>query len=166
MNATMASISIAEADATAIDSVMSIIDRAFDDSFGEAWQREQCLSILGLPGVWLLMGEDAGQIAGFALSRMIVDEAELLLIAVEPQLRRRGIGAQLLEASINQASARGATRLHLEMRVGNPALDLYQRFGFIPVGRRRDYYRGKFGQSFDALTLTHPLKDRKTFDLS
>jgi len=146
--------------------VMSVIDRAFDDSFGEAWQREQCLGILGLPGVWLLIGEEAGQIAGFALSRLIVDEAELLLIAVDPQFRRRGIGGRLLEASINQASARGATRLHLEMRVGNPAIDLYQRFGFIPVGRRHDYYRGKLGQSFDALTLTHSLKDRKISDPS
>lgn len=159
MNATMTPTAIVEADAAAIDSIMDIMNLAFDPSFGEAWQREQCLGILGLPGVWLSLATRGDQVEGFALSRIVVDEAELLLIAVSPQTRRRGTGAALIDNTINEAKERGAVRVHIEVRDGNPALSLYQRFGFTPVGRRRGYYLGKFGQSFDALTLVHILKD-------
>lgn len=159
MNATISPIEIVEADATAIDSVMSVMDRAFDSSFGEAWKREQCLGILGLPGVWLSVARRHDQVEGFALSRLVVDEAELLLIAVSPQAQGRGIGTLLINETVREAKARGAARLHLEVRDGNPALSLYQRFNFTPVGRRRGYYLGKFSQSFDALTLTHTLED-------
>lgn len=152
------SITIAEADAGAVDAVMAVMEKAFDPHFGEAWRREQCLSILGLPGVWLTTASQDGKIAGFALSRIIIDEAELLLIAVMPEKRGSGIGAQLLEDMRNRAAQRGASRLHLEVREGNPALGLYQRVGFTPVGRRPGYYRGHFGQSFDALTLSLILK--------
>lgn len=149
------SLSIIDADASAIDFVMAVMDCAFDSNFGEAWRREQCLGILGLPSVWLSLCMDNEKAAGFTLTRIIADEAELLLIAVVPEMRGRGVGRLLLENTINRAAREGATRLHLEMRDGNPALSLYRRVGFTPVGRRHDYYRGKFGQSFDALTLTH-----------
>lgn len=141
----------------AIDAVMTVMDQAFDRSFGEAWKREQLLGIIGLPGVWLKLVNMDDQVAGFALSRVIVDEAELLLIAIAPLMHKRGIGTILLKDIIKGAAARGATRLHLEVREGNPASNLYPRLGFIPVGRRRAYYHGKFGQSFDALTLSLPL---------
>ncbi len=159
MNATMTPIAIVEADAAAIDSVMTVMDQAFDSSFGEAWKREQCLGILGLPGVWLSLATRDDQVEGFALSRIVVDEAELLLIAVSPQTQGLGIGALLIDYTVREAKARGAMRLHLEVRDGNPALSLYQRFNFTPVGRRRDYYLGQSGQSFDALTLTRILED-------
>jgi ribosomal-protein-alanine N-acetyltransferase len=150
---------IIDADAGAIDSVMAVMETAFDPGFGEAWQREQCLGIMGLPGVWLTLGLCDDQVKGFTLSRIIADEAELLLIATVPEIRKQGLGALLLENVINNAALRGASRLHLEVREGNPASGLYQRFGFVPVGRRRAYYKGKFGQSFDALTLTMMLED-------
>lgn len=159
MNATTAPIAIVEADAAAIDSVMTVMGQAFDSSFGEAWKREQCLGILGLPGVWLSLAIRDDQVEGFALSRIVVDEAELLLIAVSPQTQGRGTGTLLIDETVREAKARGAMRLHLEVRDGNPALSLYQRFNFIPVGRRRDYYLGRSGQSFDALTLTRILED-------
>jgi ribosomal-protein-alanine N-acetyltransferase len=150
----VAEVTIAEADASAVESVMAVMETAFDTRFGEAWRREQCLSILGLPGVWLTVARSGELIKGFALSRVIADEAELLLIAVLPEIQGKGIGALLLEDMVKRAASRGATRLHLEVREGNPALSLYHRFGFIPVGRRKAYYHGDFGQSFDALTLT------------
>ena len=162
MNATAAMPVIIDADADAIDSVMAVMDTAFDSDFGEAWRREQCLGILGMPGVWLSLGFSGDQVKGFTLSRIVTDEAELLLIAVIPEVRRQGLGAMLLTNVINSAALRGASRLHLEVREGNPASSLYQRFGFVPVGRRHAYYRGKFGQSFDALTLTRMLEDIST----
>lgn len=135
------------ADIAAVETVMN---EAFDPRFGEAWTRGQCLGILGMPGVWLTLARADGEVAGFALSRAILDEAELLLIAIRPAFRRRGIGASLLRGVIADARTRGVTRLHLEVRAGNEAVALYTAHGFAKVGERRDYYRGHTGQSFDA----------------
>lgn len=150
---------IVEAGADAIEPVMAVMETAFDPTFGEAWRREQCLGILEMPGVWLTLALNGSEVKGFTLCRLIIDEAELLLIAVEPAMQHRGVGALLLENAINSAAHRGATRLHLEMREGNHAAELYQRFGFVQIGKRPAYYRGKFGEPFDALTLTRTLKD-------
>ena len=103
-----------------------------------------------MPGVWLTLARVDGEIAAFALSRAILDEAELLLIAVRPAFRRRGIGAALLRGVIADARGRNVTQLHLEVRAGNEAVALYTAHGFAKVGERRAYYRGRTGQSFDA----------------
>lgn len=136
-----------------LDEVMATMHIAFDPVFGEAWTRGQCTGILGLGGVWLLLARRDGQPAGFALSRVVFDEAELLLLAVQPAQRRFGVGRALLAAVADEARLRGATRLHLEMRDGNPAVFLYQGAGFYEIGRRKRYYRGRDGSTFDAITL-------------
>jgi len=132
--------------------VESIMGEAFDPRFGEAWTRGQCLGILAMPGVWLTIASLDGKPAGFALSRGVADEAELLLLATRPALRRRGVAAALLRAMIAQAQASGAVRVHLEVREGNDAVKLYTASGFSKVGERRNYYRGVSGQTFHALT--------------
>lgn len=136
-----------------IDQVMLVMGDAFDPAFGEAWNIPQCLGILGLPGVWMKLARWRGEVAGFALARAVVDEAELLLLGVRPAYRRHGIGSALLACIRAEAATRGAHRLHLEVRDGNAALVLYLSRGFAQVGRRPGYYRGKDGQSFDALSL-------------
>lgn len=136
-----------------LDEVMATMRIAFDPTFGEAWTRSQCAGILGLGGVWLLLARRDGQPAGFALSRIVLDEAELLLLAVQPTQRRYGVGRTLLAAVADEARARGGIRLHLEMRDGNPAAHLYGSAGFQEIGRRKRYYRGRDGSSFDAITL-------------
>jgi [ribosomal protein S18]-alanine N-acetyltransferase len=135
----------------------AVMDDAFDPAFGEAWTPAQCQGILDLPGVWLTIAELGGAAVGFALGRIILDEAELLLLAVRPQQRRGGIGTALLARTFAMARQRGARRVHLEVRDGNGAAILYKRAGFVNVGRRRAYYRGKDGQLFDAISLTLPL---------
>lgn len=136
-----------------LEEMMVTMEEAFDPAFGEAWTHAQCLGLLGLPGVWLTLAREKGQPAGFALNRIIFDEAELLLIGVRPQYRHRGIGRELVSWSIAKAATLGATRLHLEVRAGNPALQLYEALGFGQIGRRPAYYRGADGRLFDALTL-------------
>jgi ribosomal-protein-alanine N-acetyltransferase len=137
-----------------LPSVMHVMERAFDPSFGEAWNASQCLGVLGLPGVWLLVATIGDDAVGFALSRKVVDEAELLLVAVDPEHRGAGVGRGLLGRVLADAAAAGVRRVHLEMREGNPAEHLYDKFGFAEVGRRRDYYRGRDGQRLDARTLS------------
>lgn len=130
-----------------IDAMMR---EGFEPRYGEAWTQNQCLGILSLPGVWLTIAEQAGEPAGFALARIAADEAELLLIAVRPAMRRRGVGAALLRGIVADCRDRKARVLHLEVRAGNGAIALYERHGFRKVGVRRDYYRGTTGEVFDA----------------
>lgn len=136
-----------------LDPVLAIMDGAFAKGFGERWTRSQCSGILPMPGVRLSVAEAGGQTIAFSLMRTILDESELLLIAVGPQWQGRGIGRMMLEEFMTQARSAGAARLHLEVRDGNPAVGLYNSLGFRIVGRRRAYYRGPDGISYDALTM-------------
>ena len=142
------------ADLVLVDQVMQ---QAFDPRYGEAWTRNQCLGILAMPGVWLTIASLDGVPAGFALSRVVADEAELLLLATVPAMRRRGVAAALLRSVITDAISSGAVTLHLEVREGNDAIKLYRGTGFVKVGQRRNYYRGTTGQAFDAFTYSRKL---------
>jgi len=144
-----------------LDEVMATMELAFDPVFGEAWTRAQCVGILCLDGVWLTLARVGGAPAGFALARVVADEAELLLLAVRPGWRGAGVGGALLHSVEARAHALGAARLHLEMREDNPAGALYARHGFAQVGRRSRYYRGRDGRAYDAITLSHPLDLRE-----
>jgi ribosomal-protein-alanine N-acetyltransferase len=136
-----------------VDEMMVSMDEAFDPEFGEAWNRAQCLGLLGLPGVWLTLARQAEMPVGFALNRIVFEEAELLLLGVRPGFRRQGVGRALLDRSLAVAARSGALRLHLEVREGNNARVLYEGAGFSQIGCRRSYYRGRDGKMFDALTL-------------
>lgn len=134
-----------------LDGVMRVMASAFRPCFGEGWTRSQCAGILPMTGVRLRIAGDGPD--GFALMRMVADEGELLLIGVAPATQRRGVGQALLEDFFALAKQAGASRLHLEVRDGNPALRLYETNGFRLAGRRRGYYRGPEGAEYDALTL-------------
>jgi len=83
----------------------------------------------------------AGRVSGFALSRIAVDEAEILSIAVEAGRRGAGLGRHLLTHHRAALAARGVRRLFLEVDEENaPAIALYRRVGFLEVGRRPAYY--------------------------
>ncbi|MCA1748274.1 MAG: GNAT family N-acetyltransferase [Parasphingopyxis sp.] len=144
-----------------LDDIMQVMEEAFDPDFGEAWSRAQCQAILGRDGVWSTLAWVGNRVAGFALARLIVDEGELLLLGVRPCFRRMGVGRLLLRHTGAEAAERGATKLHLEVRDGNSAGELYESEGFLPIGRRRDYYRSRNHGTCDAITLALPLGRRK-----
>ncbi len=147
-------VSIRDCGSDDMDAIMAIMATAFEPTYGEAWTRSQCAGIMPMTGVSLRLADgDNGGVVGFALIRAVADEAELLLIAVDPDAQQRGIGAALVDDFVAIATANGASRLHLEVRDGNTAIALYERAGFGLVGRRRDYYRGTDGHKRDALTL-------------
>lgn len=145
-------VSLRTGDARDVALVDALMTAAFDPRFGEAWTRSQCLGVLAMPGVRLTLAAVDDVPAGFAMVRSVADEAELLLLAVAPPYRRRGIGGALLRAVIAEAQGSGIADLHLEVRAGNEAVQLYQAHGFAKVGERRSYYRGRGGESFDAHT--------------
>jgi [ribosomal protein S18]-alanine N-acetyltransferase len=142
-----------------IDAVMFVMNSAFGQRFGEAWTRSQLAGILPMGGVTLMLARDArsDDAVGFSLFRTVADESELLLLAVTPTRHRRGVGKRLVDAFLEQARNDGVTRVHLEVRDGNPAVSMYEDVGFSPVGRRRNYYHAPDGKRFDAITLAHRL---------
>ena len=150
---------IREGTSADLPEVMVVMESAFGDTYGEAWTRSQVAGILPIAGVSLVLarGAEDGRCAGFTLAREAADEAELLLIAVLPGHRRRGIARMLLHNFIDEARERGLRRVHLEVRHGNTASELYRELEFEPVGRRRDYYRGADRRRHDAITFARDL---------
>lgn len=150
---------------TELDAAMGVMEAGFDPHWGEAWTRAQLRDSLAMPSTFLLLaGRDgqptvAGLVAGFVLSRQALDEEELLLLAVLPEERGRGLGTALLENYLSAAKRRGVRRIFLEMRANNPAHSLYRRCGFAPIGVRPRYYRAADGQAIDAITFACSLGD-------
>lgn len=136
-----------------IDRIMTVMAAAFDPAFGEAWTRRQVEDALLIGNCHYGLAFAADQCAGFFLSRAVLGEEELLLLAVSPHYRGHGYGKLLLQRFCSQARGRGVHRLLLEMRRGNSAEQLYLRAGFEQVGMRPHYYRAPNGILFDALTF-------------
>ena len=140
-----------------LDPVMEVMRDSFDPAYGEAWTAPQCAGLLPMPGVWLSLARLDERVVGFSLSRVILQEAELLLLAVRRDAQAIGVGKALLRRFTEVARRRGAEQLHLEVRDGNHAVTLYTRAGFSEIGRRKNYYHGRDGQLFDALTLARTI---------
>ena len=99
-------------------------------------------------------GPSATEAYGFAWAELKRCFLELLLIGVDPTLHRRGVGRRLMDHFIAAARAAKLTRVHLEVRDGNPAVAMYEGMGFEAIGRRRDYYTGADKKRHDAITLS------------
>jgi ribosomal-protein-alanine N-acetyltransferase len=122
--------------------------------FEEAWSEQAVGEVLAAPGsvAWLATLE--GEPVGFAIARQAGDDAELLSLGVDPTTRRRSIARRLVETVIVWAGGHGAHLLFLEVAEDNDAARaLYADYGYAPVGRRPDYYRGHDGRPVAALTM-------------
>ena len=72
----------------------------------------------------------------------VLDECHLLDIATEEKFRRRGIGAALIRELMKRAGEKDGSVIYLEVREKNQAArGLYEKLGFVPVGKRKDYYK-------------------------
>lgn len=130
--------------------------------FAEPWSTRSMIEVLNMPGAEGLVAVDGGSLrpgleapgpAGLVLWGRVLDEAEILTIAVLPPWRRVGLGGRLLSAAMDAAAAAGAATMFLEAAADNvAALALYDRHGFVRVGLRRGYYGG-----IDAVTMRRPL---------
>ena len=82
-----------------------------------------------------------GQLVGYFLMMMVMDEAHLLNITVDPRFHRRGYGLALLEHASDCARDKDMRSIMLEVRPSNKrALGIYERYGYTRVGIRRNYY--------------------------
>ncbi|HUN91306.1 MAG TPA: ribosomal protein S18-alanine N-acetyltransferase [Burkholderiaceae bacterium] len=105
------------------------------------WTRGNFLDALQAGNVaWILRG-DAGDLVGYCVILMAVDEAHLLNLSVAQPWQRRGYGWKVLEWAARCAREYGARTMLLEVRPSNAAaLSLYRRYGFQHIGVRRGYY--------------------------
>jgi [ribosomal protein S18]-alanine N-acetyltransferase len=136
-----------------VPSIMPVMNDAFDPDFGEAWTAAQCLSTLAMPGGQLLIAISDAEISGFALSRGVVDEEELLLIGVLQSARRKGVGQKLITHLQRICADLKRSVIFLEVRDGNSAYSFYSDMGFNPVGRRSNYYKSRQGDQRDSVTM-------------
>lgn len=126
--------------------------RAFD----RPWSGAEIAKLMQNPAVFAVMARDPDA-QGFAMAWAAAGDAELLTVAVVPEARRRGIGAELVTAAGAAALLRGAASMHLEVAENNHAArGLYAKLGFAEAGRRHDYYAGEEGR-IDAIVMRRTL---------
>lgn len=111
-------------------------------SFALPWSESAFRALMGRPEAVVLVAEGEAGVVGYAAVWLAADEAELGDLAVDPAVRRRGVGRALLDAALREARGRGARTLYLQVRESNDAARrLYEGAGFRRVGRRARYYR-------------------------
>ncbi len=134
------SISIRAARASDLDGV-SRIERV---SFADPWGAGDFRSVLQSPQTIFLVAADgvSNEVVGYVVALTVLDESEILNIAVDPARRGCGLGGRLLDAAIAEVLSRGAVAAFLEVRESNAAArQLYRSRGFEDLSRRRGYYR-------------------------
>ncbi len=127
-------------------------------SFADPWGASEFRSVLDSPPTIFLVAADVGQkaVLGYAVALTVLDESEILNIAVDPEFRGHGVGGLLLDAALAEVKERGAVAVFLEVRESNEAArKLYRSRGFEELSRRRGYYRMPVE---DALVLRRALQ--------
>ena len=127
-------------------------------SFRRGWSEQEVEVLLTDRHVFTQRAMRGGKFAGFIMSRLVEDEAEILSVAVAPNARGRGLARNLLTLHLRRLAGHGARAVFLEVDENNaPALRLYNRAGFVEVARRPNYYEGAGGPSATALVLRRDL---------
>lgn len=109
------------------------------DNFTDPWSEDSLLRSLASPLYYKRVAEQDGEIFGYLIASRVLDEGELLRIAVSPDNRVRGVGRALTRAMMEENP--GTKTWRLDVRVSNyGAIKLYESLGFKAVIRRRDYY--------------------------
>lgn len=110
--------------------------------FSDPWSENSVASELENPlSLWLIAEED-GAVCGYVGSQTVLDETDMMNIAVHPDCRGKGIAAALITELVSRLKARGSRVLRLEVRESNfSAIALYEALGFTQLGLRKNYYR-------------------------
>ena len=125
-----------------------------------AWSEQALRETALLPGVAAFVSERGGAVSGIVIGRQVLDEAEILNLAVRQAVRRQGEGRALARRALEQFTSRQVSRVFLEVRESNTgAIAFYGGLGFQAVSVRKDYYQDpresatvmelRFGKSTD-----------------
>ena len=109
--------------------------------FADAWSLDSLAGFLNEKGRSVYVAEEAGKIIGYGVTMQVVDECEILRIAVNRLFRKKGVGTLLLERMIRNAAVDGAKLFFLEVRESNTsAKEKKKKLGFTKSGMRNNYY--------------------------
>ena len=114
-----------------------------EDSFSLPWPpRSYQFELTDNPASRSWVAEIEDQVVGMLVGWMIVDEIHTATIATHKDFRRQGIAEKMLAHALRSAKAEGAITSFLEVREGNQAArQMYNKFGYVEVGRRKGYYK-------------------------
>jgi ribosomal-protein-alanine N-acetyltransferase len=127
-------------------------------SFRRGWSEHEIEGLLADRHVIAHRAMIGGKLAGFILSRLVEDEAEILSVAVARSSQRRGVAGRLLNLHLRRLAGMGARTIFLEVDEHNkPAMRLYERAGFHEISRRSNYYQAAGAKPAAALVLRRDL---------
>lgn len=127
---------------------------AFAPMDERGWAAHEFRAMVEMSGVSLQLAQVEGEPVGFILYRTVLDEAELITVAVLPNWQGKGVAVRLIEHMISQLKNMDVSKIFLEVRDDNDrAIALYRRFGFADAGKRSRYYQTQSGNRIDALCL-------------
>lgn len=110
--------------------------------FRDPWSEKSVVSELDNSLSLWLVAVDGCRLAGYVGSQTVMDESDMMNLAVHPDYRRQGIARELVNALCDHLRQKGSLGLTLEVRASNaPAIALYESLGFARVGLRKNYYR-------------------------
>ena len=110
--------------------------------FSDPWSEKSVASELNNKLALWLVAVDGKRVAGYVGSQTVIDETDMMNVAVHPEYRRQGIAQQLVAELVEQLRSVGSHALTLEVRASNdPAIALYKKLGFLQAGLRKNYYR-------------------------
>ncbi len=110
--------------------------------FSDPWSENSIASELTNKLSFWLVAMEGDTVAGYIGSQTVMDESDMMNVAVHPDFRRKGIAEALVNTLVENLSKMGSRCLTLEVRASNaPAIALYEKLGFSEIGRRKNYYR-------------------------
>ena len=117
------------------------IQRIEQQSFSVPWTEQMLRVQLAPDSHVFLTAETADGVVGYVGMMYVLDEGYISNVAVEPGCRRRGVGEALIRELLERCRMRQLSFVTLEVREHNePAIALYSKLGFVPVGLRKNYY--------------------------
>lgn len=129
--------------------------RAFEPQGDAVWNAAAFRQLIESPGMRAHIFHQSDQPIGFCLYRTVLDEAELVSIAVDPVFQGSGLSHQIMTHMIEALKSQQVQRLFLEVRKDNKAaIKLYEKSGFNIVGERANYYKSKDGKKTDAIIFS------------
>jgi ribosomal-protein-alanine N-acetyltransferase len=124
------------------------------DVYPYPWSRGNFLDSLCSGYEAWVVRDATGVMCGYFLLMLAVDDAHLLNIAVRRDRHSQGVGRLLMDRAVALARGKDMTAVLLEVRPSNGrALAVYQRYGFVPVGRRKAYYPAVDNLREDAVVM-------------
>lgn len=109
--------------------------------FSDAWSESGILEEMNQKTGEIYVAVENDIVIGYVIAYTVLDEGDILRVAVCPEFRRRGVARTLLNAVISEGAAHGIILWHLEVRESNTAaLSLYRAYGFLKDGSRKDFY--------------------------